>query len=59
MESRQVLKQWVADLRDVEGSLTEWESSFLDSITTQMEKWGNLTDRQQEVLERIYAERTK
>lgn len=34
--------------------LTQWESDFITSINDQYEKKKNLSDRQCEILERIY-----
>jgi hypothetical protein len=38
--------------------LTKWEESFMESITDQFERTGRLSERQIEILERIYAEKT-
>lgn len=38
--------------------LSPWEESFLESITDQWETKQWLSDRQLEILERIYAEKT-
>jgi len=38
--------------------LTEWEENFLESISDQFDKRGTLSDKQFEILDRIYAEKT-
>lgn len=38
--------------------LTEWELGFMESITDQWERTGSLSERQIEILERIYTEKT-
>lgn len=38
--------------------LTDWERSFMESITDQWDRTGRLSERQAEILERIYAEKT-
>lgn len=38
--------------------LTKWEQSFMESITDQFERKRFLTDKQEEILERIYSEKT-
>jgi hypothetical protein len=38
--------------------LTPWELDFLTSVKDQFDRKGVLTDRQFEVLEKIYAEKT-
>jgi len=39
-------------------NLTEWEEDFITSIAVQFNERRRLTDRQFEILERIYAEKT-
>jgi hypothetical protein len=38
-------------------TLTEWELGFLESAKDQFDRRGALTDRQFEILERIYTEK--
>jgi len=38
--------------------LTEWEDNFVSSLKGQLEKKGSLSEKQVEILERIYSERT-
>lgn len=38
--------------------LTSWESDFVDSVEDQLMARGRLSDRQVEILDRIYTERT-
>lgn len=38
--------------------LTEWEETFLESVREQFEQRWRLSERQAEILERIYAEKT-
>jgi uncharacterized membrane-anchored protein len=38
--------------------LTEWEEEFVTSVKEQLEKKGSLSEKQVEILERIYADRT-
>lgn len=44
--------------RNLVKDLTEWEDSFVSSIRQQLAYKGELSDRQFEILERIYAEKT-
>ena len=39
-------------------TLTKWEEDFLDSLNDQYQSRRSLSDRQYEILERIYAEKT-
>lgn len=38
--------------------LSKWQSDFMDSITEQWNERHSLSERQVEVLERIYADKT-
>jgi hypothetical protein len=38
--------------------LSKWEEDFIDSVAEQLVKRRSLSDRQFEILERIYAEKT-
>jgi len=52
------IREWL-ELVNTEGrNLTAWELSFMESITDQFERWETLSERQIEILERIYAEKT-
>lgn len=37
--------------------LTKWEEDFIDSVTDQFDHRGSVSDRQAEIIERIYKER--
>lgn len=39
-------------------NLTPWEEDFIESLRAQMDTGRPLTERQVEILERIYAKRT-
>jgi hypothetical protein len=52
------IQQWIDDVSNYSMDLTPWEEDFIDSIAEQFEERGTLTDRQIEILERIYAEKT-
>ena len=39
--------------------LTDWELNFLESISDQFIQKGDLSDKQFEILEKIYAEKTE
>ncbi len=38
--------------------LTKWEENFIESVAEQYQTKGWLSDRQLEILEKIYAEKT-
>lgn len=39
--------------------LSAWEWDFVDSVSEQLQTRGSLSDRQVEILERIYSEKTR
>jgi hypothetical protein len=53
-----IIESWI-ELVNAEGrNLSKWEQDFMDSLTEQFEARGSISDRQEEILERIYSERT-
>lgn len=52
-----VYQSWIEAIKDVSEKLTTWETEFVDSIENQLAS-RNLTERQAEILERIYANKT-
>ena len=53
-----LLQDWI-DRVNAEGvNLTPWEISFMESITKQFKRTRRLTERQIEILERIYSQKT-
>jgi hypothetical protein len=54
-----VLAEWIRMVHEEAAKpLTDWELSFMESITDQFERTGRLSERQVEILERIYADKT-
>lgn len=54
----ETIERWIETVNLEGKNLTKWEESFMESITEQFmtRKW--ISDKQEEILERIYAERT-
>lgn len=50
--------EWIQRINDEGRNLTEWEIGWMESVTEQYESKGWLSERQLEILERIYAEKT-
>jgi hypothetical protein len=57
-QTRENVKLWIDTVNEEGRGLTEWEEDFMDSITEQFETRRSLSERQEEILERIYAEKT-
>ncbi len=53
-----VLKDWIDELRQPRKPLTAWELSFVESLSEQLERARPLSERQVEILERLYTEKT-
>lgn len=53
-------KYWLETiLTEASDSLNDWESNFIDSLKIRLDHNRELSPRQAEILERIYAEKTK
>lgn len=38
--------------------MTDWENDFIDSVDKALDLFGSLTEKQEEILEKIYSEKT-
>lgn len=56
-QSREIIKHWIDSINDEGRNLTDWEKRFMESITDQFELIGSLSQKQEEILERIYIEK--
>lgn len=57
--SKETLQHYIDTILDeAEEKLTDWERNFIENIMSQVSIYGQLTQKQEEILERIYAERT-
>ena len=54
----QVIEAWINHVNDNGVNLTKWELDFMQSITEQFVSWKKISDKQEEILERIYTEKT-
>ena len=48
--------KWIVQCIDFD-RLTEWETKFLESCERRMNSQGDLSDRQEEILENIHREK--
>lgn len=53
-----VIEEWLRALQDARHRLNKWECDFVDSVTEQFERRKSISDKQEEILERIYEDRT-
>ena len=54
----EVIRAWLKKIDEEGQDLTSWEQNFLTSVTEQFEKKGTLSEKQIEIVERIYSEKT-
>lgn len=57
-DKRAVIQQMLEQLETPSKVLSKWEENFLESIADQFQRSGSLSDRQFEILDRIYSEKT-
>lgn len=55
---RDKYETWLLYCQTEATGLTKWEEGFLDSIESQLKEKGWISERQAEILERIYSEKT-
>lgn len=53
-----LIKEWIEYIQVQGINLTKWEQDFMESIAEQFEIKQWISDKQEEILERIYAEKT-
>jgi hypothetical protein len=53
-----VIGDWLTRIREEGKGLTPWEENFIEDLTSQFEETQSISDRQEEILERIYAQKT-
>lgn len=59
-QDKEVYHSWVnAILDEAQDELSDWENTFVDSIADQLIAGRNLSEKQANILERIYSEKTK
>lgn len=56
--SPETIRRWITMIQEEGQNLNKWEEEFVESIAEQFERKNFLSDRQEEILERIYSEKT-
>lgn len=58
-KDKDTLLYWISTIEnEASDKLTDWESNFIESINRQLAYKGELSEQQEKILERIYAEKT-
>lgn len=58
MNRQQKIAHFIRTLHESGSDLTDWEKDFLSSIARQFNAKGDLSDKQLEILDRIYTHKT-
>ncbi len=56
--TKENIEYFIKELEAPVRELTDWEENFIESISDQFTRRSYLSDKQFEILERIYAEKT-
>jgi len=54
----ETIQSWIDYINEHGINLTKWEEDFMESITDQFAVRNSLSDKQEEILERIYTDKT-
>ncbi len=57
-QTKEVISDWIDKVNSEGRGLSKWELGFMESITDQFAEYGAISDKQEEILERIYANKT-
>lgn len=60
-QSKIVYLSWIAALDPpaIKQTLSDWEQHFVSSLSFQLARTGTVSQKQAEIIERIYAEKSK
>jgi hypothetical protein len=53
----EIVRDWIDRINDEGVNLTEWEIQYMESVTDQFDRRGSISDKQEEIVERIYVEK--
>lgn len=54
----EVINQWLHSLETEGHGLTTWEEEFITDLQSQVDETGTLSERQEQLLETLYANKT-
>jgi hypothetical protein len=57
--SPELVAKWIKQTLEDGRGVTAWENDFLVSVGEQLERKGTISEKQEEIVERIYSERTE
>lgn len=53
----EVIEHWIKSINEDGINLSKWEEDFMESITEQFERSKRVSDKQEEIIERIYTDK--
>lgn len=53
-----IIEDWISCINDQGKGLTKWELDFMESVSEQFLEKNWISNKQEEILERIYADKT-
>lgn len=56
--TKEQLARVIEEIQEHGVNVSKWEADFVESISDQLQQRGSLSEKQVEILDRIYAERT-
>lgn len=56
-KTAEIIQDWIDRVNDEGLNLSEWERDFMISLTDQWVRRRDISNKQEEILERIYTER--
>lgn len=54
----ELIQHWINEINEHGVNLSKWEKDFMESISEQFEKYKTISDKQEEIVERIYTDKT-
>ena len=57
-QKKETISHWISTINEAGRGLTMWEEDFMESVTEQFDERGSVSDKQEEIIERIYADKT-
>ncbi len=54
-KDKKVYEDWIKQIGDNTEKLNDWENSFVESVSDQLDRKGFISEKQEEILERIYC----
>ena len=58
-QPREVIAEWIDKVNCLGRQLTDWDLSFMKTVTKYVERGWSLSQKQEEILENLYTEKVK